>query len=270
VPNLTTGGMEFTEENLRALKRYCGAVGLSMEGVGARYDRWRSWGFDNFQASLERMHDASIPTVLQITLSAINIHELDEITDFCLSHPQLYGVIFLAYKNVGRGTRAADGLGAVDAHLVSQALKRSFDALSPHMRVGYDCCMTPAIAGVEEVSSFVDVSNLEGCSATRGSVGVSTGLDVVPCTFTGGYPLGNLRRQHLRDIWQGAQSEAWRRRIHGKSVGNSACAGCGKRANCLGGCPVMPLANCHQDHLAVADFPGLQRPARVRPGDTGV
>lgn len=255
VPNLTTGGNEFDERILRALRRYCGAVGMSMEGVGADYDRWRRFGFDNFRAALARMRDHGIPTVLQITLSAANIDQLDAMVDFCLEHEHLYGVVFLAYKNVGRGTRAARGLGTLDPVRVSAALSRAFARLSPYTRVGYDCCMTPGIAGVEVANAVIDTSNLEGCSATRGSVGVSSDLEVIPCTFTGGYPLGNLREMHLRDIWQGARSEAFRQRIHRKSVENAACAGCGKRSNCLGGCPVMPLINCHRDHLAAARVP---------------
>lgn len=255
VPNLTTGGMNFSDQKLAALRRYCGAVGISMEGVGKRYDRWRSWGFANFIKALDRMREARIPTVIQITLSARNLGELDEMVDFLLTQKHLYGVIFLAYKNVGRGISAANNLGTIDASIVSPALKRAFDRLRPHMRVGYDCCMTPAIAGVEEEAAFADESNLEGCSATRGSVGVSAKLEVSPCTFTGEYHLGNLRERHLRDIWQGATCESFRRRIHYKSVRNSSCGGCQKQGSCFGGCPVMPLVNCHRDHLATQHFP---------------
>ncbi|MFW5829776.1 MAG: radical SAM protein [Planctomycetota bacterium] len=253
VPNLTTGGMDLDDDNIAAMKRYCGAIGLSLEGVGSRYERWRHRPFADFIRSLHRLQEAGIRTVLQITLSASNLDQLDELADFCLDHQPLYGVIFLAYKNVGRGTRAAQGLGSLPSEQVSAALMRTFLRLRPHMRVGYDCCMTPGIAGVEAAQAVIDHSNLEGCSATRGSVGISTDLDVIPCTFTGGYRLGNLRDRHLREVWQGAQAEAFRRRIQHKRSSNPACAGCGKQANCLGGCPVMPLINCHRDHLGAGE-----------------
>lgn len=251
VPNLTTAGNAFTDANLQAIKRHCGAIGMSLEGVGERFERWRNITFADFRASVQRAKDAGIPVVLQVTLSAANIDDLDQIVDFALSQRPLYGVIFLAYKNVGRGTRAAPGLGTLDPALVSARLKGVFDRLSPHMRVGYDCCMTPGIAGVEDASDFAS-SNLEGCSATRGSVGVSTDLDVIPCTFTGQYKLGNLRTTLLRDIWQGLSSELFRERIDTKSRTNASCSGCGKRQGCLGGCPVMPLINCNRDHLGAA------------------
>lgn len=259
VPNLTTAGNEFTRDNLRAISRSCGAIGMSLEGVGPEFDRWRRFGFERFRSAILTTRDAGIPTVLQITLSAANLPQLDEMVDFCLGNDHLYGVIFLAYKNVGRGTHAAASLGSLPPAQVSAALKRAFDRLSPVMRVGYDCCMTPGIAGVEAEHDFVDATHLQGCSATRGSVGISAALDVVPCTFTGGYALGNLRQRTLKDIWRGASCEAFRDRIHTKSVTNHACGGCAKRGGCLGGCPVFPLINCHRDHLDGHEFPGQRR-----------
>lgn len=255
VPNLTTAGVDFSPQRLAALERYCGAVGLSLEGVGAAFERTRRTGFSRFQESLAALREASVPTVIQVTLSAANFDQLEDIVGFCLTQPHLYGVIFLAYKNVGRGTRTAGNLGTLPPSQVTAGLERAFDALSPHMRVGYDCCMTPGIAGVEAASGFAAASNLEGCSATRGSVGVATSLDVLPCTFTAGYPLGNLRQQHLREIWRGAPAERFRARIERKRTTNPACSGCGKQNACRGGCPVMPLINCHRDHLGVAPRP---------------
>ncbi len=267
VPNLTTGGNEFTPALLTAIRRHCGAIGMSLEGVGEHYDAWRRFGFANFQAAIRTAQDAGIPVVLQVTLSAANLDHLDEITAFCRSQTGLYGVIVLAYKQVGRGMLAADGLGALPPDRVSAALKRCFDTLSPVTRVGFDCCMTPGIAGVEEASAFADASNLEGCSATRGSVGISTDLEVIPCTFTGQYKLGNLRRTTLREIWEGLACERFREGIETKASTNTSCSGCGKRSACRGGCPVMPLINCHRDHLgAGGGIPPAPVPVRALPG----
>ncbi|MEM7392898.1 MAG: SPASM domain-containing protein, partial [Verrucomicrobiota bacterium] len=169
--------------------------------------------------------------------------------DFCLTRKELYGVIFLAYKPVGRGETYSQALSTLPSSTVSAALSSAFNTLSPHMRVGYDCCMTPGVAGVEASLAFADESNLEGCSALRGSVGINTNLDVIPCTFTWRHRIGNLKTEHLRDVWRNANAETFRNRIHHKSTANSACSGCLKRANCHGGCPVMPLINCHNDHI---------------------
>ena len=250
VPNLTTGGMEFTDENLDAIRRYCGAVGISMEGVGEKYSEVRHHRFDKFVSSLDRMRETGVPTVIQVTLSAANLDQVDDIVDFCISRGDLYGVIFLAYKPVGRGETYSKALSSLDADYVSDVLGRAFKRLSEHMRVGYDCCMTPGVAGVEAAQAFADESNLEGCSALRGSVGISTSLDVIPCTFTWRHQIGNLKKDHLQDIWQNANAETFRGRIHAKSTTNASCSGCNKGQHCYGGCPVMPLINCHRDHIS--------------------
>ena len=255
VPNLTTGGTQLDDPRLvRALKRHCGAVGLSLEGIGEHYDRWRHSGWQRFLQALATLKAARVPTVLQIVVSAANLEQLDEITAFCAKQEHLYGVIFLAYKQVGRGAQAGIGLGSLPAPRVTAALKGAFDRLHGRMRVGYDCCLTPGIAGVEEASAFAQASNLEGCSATRGSVGVSTALEVIPCTFTTQIPLGNLRDRHLRDIWRDHAAERFRAGI-ANHRGSPSCTDCGKRSACLGGCPVMPLVNCHRDHLHRRTYP---------------
>ncbi len=249
VPNLTTGGMELTPERLRAMKRYCGAIGISMEGVGENYTAVRSQPFSKFIASLDTLRDAQIPTVIQVTLSAANIDQLEEITEFCLTRSELYGVVFLAYKPVGRGETYSKTLSSLPAKEVSLKLGKAFQALSKQFRVGYDCCMTPGVAGVEAELKFANESNLEGCSALRGSVGISSRLDVIPCTFTWRHRIGNLKTEHLRDVWRNANAERFRQRIQIKQSRNRACLGCPKQGACHGGCPVMPLINCHRDHI---------------------
>jgi radical SAM protein with 4Fe4S-binding SPASM domain len=196
------------------------------------------------------MREAGIPTVIQVTLSAANLDHVEDIVDFCLTREELYGVIFLAYKPVGRGETFSQTLASIDSERVSSVLGKAFTRLSSSMRVGYDCCMTPGIAGVEASLAFADESNLEGCSALRGSVGISSSLDVIPCTFTWRHRIGNLKESHLLDIWQHARAETFRGRIHGKSTTNASCSSCSKGAHCYGGCPVMPLINCHRDHIS--------------------
>lgn len=244
VPNLATGGLDFTDENLRALGECCGAVGLSLEGVGESYDRFRGrLGFNGFLAALARIKEAGIRTVLQIVLSERTLAELPKLVDFCLSQAPLYGVIFLAYKPVGRGEQFDRPLSALPPAHVSRELARAFQHLSPHMRVGYDCCMTPAIAGVEK-TVFADISHIEGCSGLRGSCGVLPDLDVIPCTFTPHLVAGNLRDQSLTEIMAGGTATAFRDRISRQVRDNPGCAACARHENCWGGCPVFDLTTC--------------------------
>lgn len=244
VPNLTTSGMAFDEKKLIALKNYCGAVGVSMEGVGEKYRKVRGQPFSFFTNALDILRSHQIPTVIQITLSKDNFHQLDEMTTFCLEQPDLYGVIFLAYKPVGRGRTYSEPLATLDVDVVTKGLSQAFKRLSTRMRVGYDCCMTPAVAGVEEAQAFADHTSLEGCSGMRGSIGVSTDLDVLPCTFLTDQKMGNLTQQTLDTIWRSTYADTFRQSILDHAAAEAPCTACAKLDYCLAGCPVMNLVNC--------------------------
>lgn len=268
VPNLTTAGNAFTPALLAVIRRTCGAIGLSLEDVGERFASWRRFGFAAFRTAIAEAQDAGIRVVLQVTLSSANFPHLDDIVSFCAEQRGLYGVLFLAYKAVGRGRHAARHLSALPPDAVAQGLARAYRTLAPLTRVGYDCCLTPAIASVEAGEALTDAYHLEGCSATRGSLGIGPDLSVMPCTFTSSLPLGSLRTQSLREIWRGLASTLFRERLASHSRERPACRACHLRDRCLGGCPVMPLVNCHRHHLGAppsATAPSHpQRPLPVR------
>jgi MoaA/NifB/PqqE/SkfB family radical SAM enzyme len=71
VPNLTTSGLHLSEGNLDLLARYCGAVGLSLEGVGEDLDRCRVSGFTRFELTLDKLLARGIRVVLQVTLDVV-------------------------------------------------------------------------------------------------------------------------------------------------------------------------------------------------------
>lgn len=243
VPNLTSNGLYLNSANIAAIKQYCGAMALSLEGVGGNFSRSRKVGFDFFVERLELLLKSGVSTVLQVTLSQENFQELPDIVDFCLRYPALYGVIFLAYKQVGRGTGFHHTLAHLPPRVVHSQLRSAFLALSRQTRVGYDCCLTPGIVGLEDDLNFTQRDQLEGCSALRSSMGILPSLDVVPCTFTPQLVMGNLGRQSLSEIWGGQPAEDFRQRFI-TQMGSSKCSSCGSQLACLGGCPVFDLVHC--------------------------
>ncbi len=243
VPNVTTSGAYFTPENLRALRKYCGAVALSLEGVGSRYSERRSLGWEGFCESLDVMHENQIPTVLQVTVSAGNLYELPEIVSFALTR-ELYGVIFLAFKPVGRGDGFDNPLSSCPGAEVSDALARAFRRLSGHTRVGYDCCLSAVIAGMNENIFGHANEDLEGCSALRGSVGISVNQEIVPCTFVEHLPCGNLQETSVHDCWHGKSAADFREKHEAAVAQDSVCSRCSYAQKCMGGCPVYDLGRC--------------------------
>jgi radical SAM protein with 4Fe4S-binding SPASM domain len=247
VPNLSTGGMHFTKELLSVLRKRCGAVAVSMENTGERFSDWRNIGFERIEHAIRLLLSSSIRTVVQVVVSPANINDLDKIADFCLTRKRLYGVIFLAFKPVGRGVGFCKTLTDLDPAFVSMKLKTAFKRLSPHMRVGYDCCLAPAIASGDRNEGFVDNNHVEGCSALRGSLGLLPNLDVVPCTFLSQRKIGNLRNISLIDIWNNEAADAFRNSVSRRIAGRIGCNHCSIKYSCLGGCPEMDLVRCSGD-----------------------
>ncbi|MBK1703008.1 radical SAM/SPASM domain-containing protein [Halochromatium glycolicum] len=264
VPNLTTSGDNLNDRYLDLIGAYCGAVGLSLEGVGKAFRTYRSTGFARFRHTLERLLGRGIPTVLQITLNADTFARLGSITEFCRAQSGLYGVIFLAFKPVGRGASYGTPLAALPSREVSERLQETFFRLAETTRVGFDCCLTPAVTGADNAFDAHAARYLEGCSALRSSVGLLPNLDVLPCTFTPRHAVGNLHRQHLRAIWNDLPARSFRTHMAAHAAANAACSTCAKYEYCLGGCPVMSLVDCRQGHLTARTAVGsMSQPIQI-------
>ena len=251
VPNLTTSGLHLSEGNLDLLAHYCGAVGLSLEGVGEDFDRCRVSGFTRFERVLDKLLARDIRVVLQVTLDARSFEQLDAIAAFCRSVHGLYGVIFLAFKPVGRGRGFGTPLAALPHAEVHAKLQRTFFSLAEVTRVGFDCCLTPGVTGTGDAFDVHAAAYLEGCSALRSSIGLQPNLDVLPCTFTPEHVVGNLRNTPLSEIWAGLTTKRFRGHMADRAGDNPRCSDCRKYSYCLGGCPVMDLVNCGRDYLGV-------------------
>lgn len=245
LPNLTTTGDGMTPEILRAMADCCGAVALSLEGVYEDFDRRRRIGFACFEQTHRALRAAGVPTVFQVTLSVENLPMLPAIVDYCLSCEGLYGVLFLAYKSIGRGEGFQTPLSQVPAVELFPLLQDAFTRISEHCRVGYDCCLTPGIVGMDAAFGYDDPEVVEGCSALRTSVGITTALDVVPCTFLASHRLGNLHERSLWEIWHGERAAAFRARLDSQVEQRAECRTCASRRACLGGCPEWDLVRCH-------------------------
>jgi radical SAM protein with 4Fe4S-binding SPASM domain len=246
VANLTTTGIGLSPRVLDAMASSCGAVALSLEDVGEGYAVRRRMGFDAFEAALAKLLGRGLRVGFQVTLSAQNLARLPAIIDYALTVEGLYGVIFLAYKPVGRGDGYETPLSAIPPDELYPWLRHAFVRLSKHTKVGYDCCLTPGIAGIDLDLGFSELDLLEGCSAARTSVGIGVNLDVMPCTFTGHRALGNLREKSFTAIWADAPASAFRAEVDALGDHSEACTTCRLRDACLGGCPEWDLVRCRR------------------------
>ena len=237
IPNVTTNGKKLTFKTVYYLAQYAGAVALSLEETGPEFEKRRNFPFRDFIKSVKKLKAAGIKLVFQITLSKENLPRVKRTINYLLKY-QPYGILFLTYKPAGRGKNYDAPLALADLKLVRQVLNDIFKDLKNKTKIGFDCCITPALTLVKQSPTF------KGCSAARESVAIMPDLQVLPCSFLANKnEWDNLRQRDLIDIWQGNNFDNFRKKIQ-KKTSQLVCQGCHLQNICLGGCPAFDLAKC--------------------------
>lgn len=241
IPNLTTNGKELTEKIAKDMGDYCGAVALSIEGIGKDFEKRRNFSWNKFCQSIKLLKKHGNRLVFQITASDNNIEKLPDIIEFLLESKP-YGLIFLAYKPVGRGKFFDDVLASRSNDFVKGVLKKCLIKISDKTKVGFDCCFVQGIIELAKELSPFDFEIIEGCSALRNSLAVNKNLDVLPCSFIN-YSLGNLKQNDLVSLWQGEKAKKFRKKFY-RGIEKKECKNCVFKYQCLGGCPEFKLLKC--------------------------
>lgn len=239
VPNLTTNGYSLKWRTIYAIARYAGAIALSVENIGADFEKRRGFPFATFEKNIIKLKTAGIKIVFQITISESNLNTINSTIGY-LKKYQPYGFLFLAYKPQGRGTTFDKALYGTEYEEVKKNISAIFAHADKKTKIGFDCCLTPALMdlNIENKKSF------QSCTASRTSLAIMPNLDVMPCSFISkDSQFPNLRNQSLEKIWQGDFFDDFRKKIKQKTD-QKICLTCPDKKICLGGCPEFNLANC--------------------------
>jgi radical SAM protein with 4Fe4S-binding SPASM domain len=240
VCNLATNGKSMNSKLARILAKYCGAVALSIEFLYEDFKKRRGFDFGKFLESVMLLKKAGLRLVFQVTVSCANIYKIKEIARF-LSRYKPYGIVFLAYKPLGRGKHFDLPLSVMNNKEVLKEFEKCFIILEKErIKIGYDCCMGSLLTGL----TLKNNAEIYGCSATRESIGVNMNLDVLPCSFASKERLGNLRNETLLSIWHNHTTNLFRNKFENKITNNEKCKLCRYRNTCLGGCPIFDLVRC--------------------------
>ena len=216
VPNFTTSGYGMTPEIAKLCKQHCGAVAVSW---------YRS---EYTLKAIQMLLDVGVKTNIHYVLGKNSIDEaIDRLkrNDF----PEgVNAVIFLLHKPAGQGTRA-NVLSAEDPWVAE-----FFAEVDKHhpFKVGMDSCNVP---GAINFCKSILPEFLDTCEGGRYSCYIGADMTMVPCSFDQEkrYEV-SLREMTITEAWNSAPFRRFRNKMR------SACPDCGKRAQCMGGCPLMP------------------------------
>lgn len=222
VPNITTNGMNLTNDYLDAFKMLCGAVAVSVETIEPEELSPRLWRLTtkgittNLHFVLSR---ASLPTAIDLLKG-----RWDKLLD------ETNAIIFLTHKAMGRAS-AQNNMTFGDE-------LRSFLSLIDHpssrLRFGFDACFVPMLLRFTQV----DCQVVDSCECGFFSIFVDERLNVKPCSFAVGDEFSfNLSDYAFEKIWLD-KLEPYRQKIL------RACSiGCQARGLCRGPCPYHDSVN---------------------------
>ncbi len=217
VPNYTTSGFGMTPEIARVSREYCGAVAVS-------------WYRSEYTLNaIRRLLAAGVKTNIHYVLGNNSIDEaiirLDK-DDF----PEgINGLVFLLHKPVGLGS-AENVLSAGDERVAR--LYALIDRGGHRFKVGMDSCSVP---GIINYCHNVIPKAIETCEGGRFSCYISPDMVMLPCSFDQPQQYGvSLRDHSLEEAWNSPSFDRFR------NILANACPACQKRAECMGGCPLVP------------------------------
>jgi radical SAM protein with 4Fe4S-binding SPASM domain len=228
VPNYTTSGIELTDEQIKATKKYCGAVAVSWYRQIYTY------------SSISRFIYGGCKTNIHYVLSDRSIDE----AIWRLGHnsfPEgVNAVIFLLFKPVGCG-KNSDVL-----HYSDPRVERFYSAIENNhlsFKVGLDACNMP---GVINFSKKINPISTSPCDGGSFSAYITSDNFMLPCSFD------NVTRKYAFDLngytieegWKSEQFETFR------NYHRSSCPSCPHQNDCRGGCPIVKEINlCNKEEM---------------------
>ena len=206
-----------TPEIAALCKQYCGAVAVSW---------YRS---EYTLAAIKMMLEAGVKTNIHHVLGNNSINEAITRLKEHTFPEGINAVIFLLHKPAGLGTQE-NVLSPADPR-VAKIFGEISTGKHPH-KVGMDSCCVP---GLINFGSGVIYEALDTCEGARYSCYISADMKLLPCSFdqNGKYAV-SLRNHTIAEAWNSEEFEAFRKPLRNR------CPDCKERANCMGGCPLMP------------------------------
>jgi len=239
---LGTNGVKITR-NLAELLAKEGARGLSLSLDALdpeRHDRFRGvrGAWRNTVEGASILRDAGLPFLVQTTVGAHNLDEIEALADF--SRERLSARVWNLYFLVptGRGPFVSD-ITPAQYDDVLAALARIRRKHAGGMVVNAKCAPHFVKTALAESSDALPLRTYSGgaggCPAGTHYFGIRPNGDVTPCPYLPVFA-GNLKDSRLQDLW--ASSDLFVRIRQRSSLGgrcgacelNSHCGGCRARA----------------------------------------
>lgn len=216
IPNLTTTGINITENEINLIKKYAGAVAISLYSkLSSKLEE------DNLETikAIKKMVDNNIITNIHYV---INNNTIDDAITRLTSNKfpdGINAVIFLLYKNVDE-----------NIDIDKNKIIKFFDLISKNkysFKIGFDTCFSPLI---RKYLMNAEKSSIERCEAGTFSCYISPDGILYPCSFIQNSKFGiDIKDISIIEAWNSDKINEFR------SINNNRCTNCNNK-NCSFGC----------------------------------
>jgi radical SAM protein with 4Fe4S-binding SPASM domain len=223
---LTNGTLVNRERAKRLNELGIKGAQVSIEGPEDVHDSIRGAGsFAAAAAGIEHLIDCGIPVTLNMTLSALNVEQVNKVITLG-SH--------MGARRIGITRLVPDGRARslVTRMLSPQQVRKVYESLATYELNGLEIVTGDPVASQMKTATKRDAGNvaISGCAAGVSGLTIYPNGDILPCRRMP-VPVGNVRRDSLREVWATSpvlEALRDRNRYRGK------CGRCSRWAHCRG------------------------------------
>lgn len=217
VPNLTTTGINITDEELKLIKKYAGAVAISL------YSKLNeNLEEDNIECidSINKMIDNKITTNIHYVINNNTIEDAIKRLKNNKFPKGINAIIFLLYKRKNE-------LINIDKVKISEFFYL-INKNTYNFKIGFDTCFSPLI---RQFLIKAEKRSIEECEAARFSCYISSKGILYPCSFIQDNKYGiDLKDMSILDAWNSNKMNEFRK------LNSEKCRNCTKNNKCFFGC----------------------------------
>lgn len=196
VPNLTTTGMFLNDTEIKLMKKYCGAVAISLyskiiikNGINEE---------SNIQSieAIRKLVSNEIITNIHYVISNDTLDDIIFRLENNLFPTGINAIVFLLYKPVGLGilNKVIDIKDNKFIKFINLINNKKYD-----FKIGFDTCFSPII---NSHLKNINQKSIDYCEAARFSCYISPNMIMYPCSFIQNDNYGiNLKNNTIEQAW---------------------------------------------------------------------
>lgn len=232
VPNLTTSGIDMSDVEIELMKKYCGAVAISMYSKVINDNGKFSESNPKTIEAINKLINANIITNIHYVISNDTIDDIIVRLERNIFPNQINAIIFLLYKPVGNAKEEKI------ININDKKFKKFMEILNSkkfNFKIGFDTCFSPII-----ISSLKDVNakTIDFCEAAKFSCYISPNMIMYPCSFIQKKEYGvDLKMTTIQNAWCSTKFKEFKNNNKYNFIGSCPC-GLNSKACCKNNCVI--------------------------------